>query len=99
MPSKSTAPYKPMFVHRVTGPLKYVSLNNRLCHYLDASRSRGGDKPLNALRAETIKKFPDFAIMQIGRDQGTFMTLLVAAIGTREALEIGTFTGYSSICI
>jgi caffeoyl-CoA O-methyltransferase len=38
-------------------------------------------------------------MMQIGRDQGTFMTLLVAAVGTREALEIGTFTGYSSICI
>jgi caffeoyl-CoA O-methyltransferase len=99
MPSKPIAPYKPLFVHRVTGPLKYVSLNNRLCHYLDACRSHGGDKPLDALRAETIKKFPDFAIMQIGRDQGTFMTLLVAAVGTREALEIGTFTGYSSICI
>jgi caffeoyl-CoA O-methyltransferase len=27
------------------------------------------------------------------------MTLLVAAIGTRNAIEIGSFTGYSSICI
>jgi len=38
-------------------------------------------------------------MMQIGPDQGAFMTLLVKAIGARTALEIGSFTGYSSICI
>ena len=37
--------------------------------------------------------------MQIGPDQGSFMTLLVKAIGARTALEVGSFTGYSSICI
>jgi len=37
--------------------------------------------------------------MQIGQDQGAFLTLLTAAIGARSALEVGTFTGYSSICI
>ena len=99
MPRNPKALYNPHFMRRKSGPLKYVSLNNRLYRYIDDCRSRGGDRPLDALRAETEKKFPDYAMMQIGRDQGTFMTLLVAAIGTREALEIGTFTGYSSICI
>jgi predicted O-methyltransferase YrrM len=34
--------------------------------------------------------------MQIGRDQGAFMALLVKLTGARRLLEIGTFTGYSS---
>src|SRR5579872_3195252 len=99
MPRKPKAPYKPHFNHGITGGLKFVSLNPRLVRYVDGCRSHGGDGVLHALRAETEKKFPDYAMMQIGRDQGTFMTLLVAAVGTREALEIGTFTGYSYICI
>lgn len=36
---------------------------------------------------------------QIGPDQGSFMTLLVGAIGASSAIEVGTFTGYSSVCI
>ncbi len=39
------------------------------------------------------------ASMQIAPDQGAFMTLLARATGAREALEIGTFMGYSAICI
>jgi caffeoyl-CoA O-methyltransferase len=39
------------------------------------------------------------ASMQISPDQGAFLTLLVRAVGARNALEIGTFTGYSAICI
>jgi len=50
------------------------------------------------LRAETAA-LGEIAEMQIGPDQGAFMTLLVAAIGARDAIEVGTFTGYSSICI
>src|ERR1700730_12557647 len=38
-------------------------------------------------------------MMQIGWDQGPCMPLMVAAFGVGEAIEIGTFTGYSSICI
>ena len=37
--------------------------------------------------------------MQIGPDQGAFMTLLIRLMGARRALELGTFTGYSAICI
>jgi caffeoyl-CoA O-methyltransferase len=99
MKPKRPTSYKPHINHPMADGMKYVPLNARLVHYLDICRSRGGDGVLNALRAETEKKFPDFAPMQIGRDQGSFMTLLVAAVGAREAIEIGTFTGYSSICI
>lgn len=41
----------------------------------------------------------DISVMQIAPDQGAFMTLLTRAIGARRAIELGTFTGYSAICI
>ena len=39
------------------------------------------------------------AIMQVSVDQGALLTLLTKLVGARAALEIGTFTGYSAICI
>ena len=41
----------------------------------------------------------DISVMQIAPDQGAFMTMLCRLIGAREAIELGTFTGYSAICI
>lgn len=37
--------------------------------------------------------------MQIGPDQGQLMALLARSIRARRALEIGTFTGYSALCV
>jgi caffeoyl-CoA O-methyltransferase len=37
--------------------------------------------------------------MQIAPEQGGFFTILTAALGVRSAVEVGTFTGYSSLCI
>ena len=79
--------------------LKYTALNDGLYRYVMECRSAGVDKVLEALRRETRKKFPGDAQMQIPRDQASFMTLLVAAIGAHAAIEVGTFTGLSSICI
>jgi caffeoyl-CoA O-methyltransferase len=39
------------------------------------------------------------AIMQISPDEGALLFLLARLVGARTALEIGTFTGYSAICI
>jgi caffeoyl-CoA O-methyltransferase len=39
------------------------------------------------------------ATFQIAPEQGTFMQLLTRALGVRQAIEIGTFTGYSALCI
>jgi caffeoyl-CoA O-methyltransferase len=49
------------------------------------------------LRAETDALAQ--GMMQIAADQAQFMTLLVRLCGARRALEIGTFTGYSSLAI
>ena len=52
---------------------------------------------LSELRAATAS-LPN-AGMQIGADQGQFMALLVQAIGARNCLEIGTYTGYSALAV
>ena len=57
------------------------------------------DEVLRELAAETLSRFGIAAGMQIGPEQGTFMMLLARSIGAVRAVEVGTFTGYSAICI
>lgn len=64
--------------------------------YVSGLMSRDGDAA-RRLRDETAA-LPD-AGMQIGSDQAAFMAMLVRASGTRRALEIGTFTGYSALAV
>src|SRR5262245_38753996 len=77
--------------------LKYVALTNSLYRYLSSARSNATDPVLEALRAET-DGLGEISRMQISGEQGAFMTILAAAIGATSAVEVGTFTGYSSIC-
>jgi caffeoyl-CoA O-methyltransferase len=55
------------------------------------------DAVQQALIAETAEL--PMAMMQISPEQGAFMTLFTRAIGARDAVEVGTFTGYSAIAI
>ena len=52
---------------------------------------------LRRLREETAQ-LPT-AHWQIAPEQGQFMALLVQLTGARKLLEIGTFTGYSALCM
>ncbi|PDP89031.1 SAM-dependent methyltransferase [Glycomyces fuscus] len=56
------------------------------------------DEVLADLAEETARLFPDHRGMQIGPEQGAFTTLLTRVCGARDVVEVGTFTGYSSIC-
>ena len=38
-------------------------------------------------------------MMQISPEQGAFMTVFTRLLGARHAVEVGTFTGYSALCI
>lgn len=73
-------------------------LSEELHDYLVA-HSATPDYVLTQLAEETATRFPGAAGMQIGPEQGTFMTVLTQLVGASRALEIGTFTGYSSICM
>jgi caffeoyl-CoA O-methyltransferase len=66
--------------------------------YLTA-HSSPPDAVLRELANETAFLYPNETGMQIAPEQGTLMTLLTQLTGARDAIEIGTFTGYSSICV
>jgi predicted O-methyltransferase YrrM len=52
---------------------------------------------MSDLRERTAEM--EAANMQISSEQGALMTLLVELMGVGRAVEIGTFTGYSALCI
>ena len=66
--------------------------------YLTA-HSSPPDAVLRELANETADRYPNETSLQIAPEQGTFMTLMTQFVGVASAIEIGTFTGYSSICI
>jgi len=76
---------------------KFTALTPPLYAYLLA-HNPPEDEVLGDLARETAALGP-IALMQVAREQGAFLTLLAKLVGARSALEIGTFTGYSSICI
>jgi caffeoyl-CoA O-methyltransferase len=76
---------------------KFTSVDETLHRYLVEHGARQDDV-LRRVEEETTA-MGEISTMQIAPDQGAFMTLLARAIGAREALEVGTFTGYSAICI
>jgi len=75
---------------------KYTKLTEPLYQYLKKNSVR--EPPiLKELRKET-RAIP-WSIMQISPDQGQFMALLVKLTGAKKCLEIGVFTGYSSLSV
>lgn len=78
--------------------MKYVHMTDALFDYLRATHSQSGDPLLVDLREETRQFGPD-AIMQINDVQVSLLSILVAATGARTAIEVGTFTGASSLAI
>ena len=73
-----------------------IVLNDALYEYLLSVSLREPDV-LCRLREETAK-MPQHN-MQISPEQGQFMALLVELTGARKCLEVGTFTGYSTLSV
>lgn len=76
---------------------KFTALTDELHEYIVRNGARE-DAALAAVR-ESTADLGDVAVMQISPDQGALLTLLARILGARRALELGTFTGYSAICI
>jgi caffeoyl-CoA O-methyltransferase len=73
-----------------------IPIDDRLYDYLLSVSLR--EPPILArLRAET-QTLPE-AGMQISPEQGQFLALLVLLTGTKQIIEIGTFTGYGALCM
>ncbi len=75
---------------------KTFGLSDSLANYLQ-SVSVEDSEVLVKLREETAQL--PMAIMQIAPEQGQFMSLLVQLIGAKKTLDIGVFTGYSSLVV
>jgi len=76
---------------------RFISLNSELHDYLvEHSSFRDGGA---AEVEQAARDMGELEEMQIGGDQAALITLLVRAIGTRRAIEVGTFLGYGAISI
>ena len=61
--------------------------------------SSGPDAVQRQLQQVTAERTGNAAGMQIGDDQAVLLEILARASGARRAVEIGTFTGYSSLAL
>jgi predicted O-methyltransferase YrrM len=75
---------------------RYFPIDERGYRYL-VNTSVREPEVARRLREETQQM--ENAQMQIGPDQGQFMQLLVQLLGARKTLEVGVFTGYSSLWV
>ena len=73
-----------------------LSIDDRTYDYL-CDVSINEPDLLRQLREETSQL--EYSVMQISPEQGQFMSLLIKMMAAKRAIEIGTFTGYSSICV
>jgi caffeoyl-CoA O-methyltransferase len=55
--------------------------------------------PIQRALIEETKALGGISMMQISPEQGAFMTLFTRVVGARNVVEVGTFTGYSALCI
>lgn len=79
------------------GAPKSFLLTAELARYLQ-DHSLPADAVLTRL-AERTAALGDVSMMQIAPEQGALLTVLAQLVAPRRAIEIGTFTGYSSICL
>ena len=77
-------------------PDKFTVLTPELHAYLIAHSPEANDPVLQRLAEETAG-LGDIAVMQSAPEQVALMGLLCRAIGARRVLEVGTFTGYSTV--
>ncbi|MEQ4719097.1 class I SAM-dependent methyltransferase [Nonomuraea sp. B19D2] len=78
--------------------MKAYLLDPAVAQYVFA-HSSSPDPLLEELAKETAEATGNAAEMQISPDQGVFLTMITQLVAPQVAVEVGTFTGYSSVCI
>ncbi|MGA4725971.1 O-methyltransferase [Micromonospora taraxaci] len=77
---------------------KSIPLTDELHAYLVAHGSPP-DEIIRDLAEETRSVLPEHATMQVAPEQAAFLTFLTRLLDARQAVEVGTFTGLSSLAI
>jgi caffeoyl-CoA O-methyltransferase len=78
--------------------MRSFPVTDQVREYAVGHGSWNPDEVIKQLHTDTAA-LGDVAGMQIGDDQGQLLTMLTRLVGARHAIEVGTFTGYSSLCI
>jgi caffeoyl-CoA O-methyltransferase len=76
---------------------KSFQLSPEIHDYLVAHGS-----PLDEIQRDLIaatEALGPISIMQISPEQGALLTMLCRLVGAKEVIEVGTFTGYSALCL
>jgi caffeoyl-CoA O-methyltransferase len=68
-------------------------------HQYVVDHGRPPDPVLVDLAEVTVERLGERARMQIAPEQGAFLEWLTRLLGATNVVEVGTFTGYSSICL
>ncbi|WP_299541144.1 O-methyltransferase [uncultured Streptomyces sp.] len=76
-----------------------LALTPELHDYLLDQGRMTPDAVLAELIELTHKAVPDQAHMTVAPEEGALLTFLVRLLGARDIVEVGTFTGYSSLCL
>ena len=76
---------------------KSFALSSEIHDYLIEHGAR--PDPIAQALIEETRTLGGIARMQIAPEQGAFMTLLVRIMGARKIIEVGTFTGFSALCL
>jgi predicted O-methyltransferase YrrM len=87
----TTISEKGVYMSRTT-----LNITESVYDYLLSVSLREADV-LRELRAETASH--PYSEMQIAPEQGQFMQMLVRLIGAKNVVEVGVFTGYSSLAV
>lgn len=78
---------------------KQIPLTDELRQYLVDHSNPPRTQIHRDLVALTAEQLGGLSIMQVAEEQGPWLSFMVGLIGARRAVEVGTFTGYSALCI
>lgn len=78
---------------------KGITMTDELRDYLVAHSDPPRSDVHRRLVEATREAAGDLSIMQVAEEQGPWLTFTAASLGVERAVEIGTFTGYSALCI
>ncbi len=78
---------------------KGITLTPELSEYLVAHSDPPRTDVHERLIAATRDALGDLSIMQVAAEQGPWLTFMAKMLGAQRAVEVGTFTGYSALCI
>ncbi|MCF6472400.1 O-methyltransferase [Nonomuraea sp. MG754425] len=78
--------------------MKAYLLDPAVARYV-SEHTTAPDALLRALEQETAQVAGENSMMQISFDQGRFLTMITQVMAPEVVVEVGTFTGYSSVCI